>query len=125
KKVARSHGDNTIILSSQYGSEDESVPSPVRQCLMASGLALTVFALIAIAWTQFGGVRDFDESIAERLNGWARSSTWVPETFLAITYLGSARFLIGLSIVVIGCLLILRRWRLAIAVCGTQLISVA
>jgi len=91
---------------------------------MGSGLALIAFALIAIAWTQFGQVRDFDESLAERLNAWARSSTWIPETFVTITYLGSARFLIGLSIVVLGCLLVLRRWRLAIAVCGTQLISV-
>jgi undecaprenyl-diphosphatase len=92
---------------------------------MASGLALTAFALIAIAWTQFGIVRDFDQWVAERLNSAAQSAQWIPDSFLAITYFGSARFLIGLSIVVLGCLLILRRWRLAIAVCGTQLISVA
>jgi undecaprenyl-diphosphatase len=100
------------------------VPPRIRRCLLASELSLALFALIALAWTQIAAVRDFDQTVAERLNTAAQSAQWIPDFFLAITYLGSARFLFGLSIVVLGCLLILRRWRLAIAVCGTQLISV-
>jgi membrane-associated phospholipid phosphatase len=100
------------------------VPLRVRRCLTASGLTFVAFALIAMAWTQFVAVRDLDEWVAERLNACASSSALIRDTFLGVTYLGSARFLIGLSITVAALLLLLGRWRLAIAYCGTQLIAV-
>jgi membrane-associated phospholipid phosphatase len=107
-----------------HSIEAEMLAPAVRRSLLCSGLTLVVFGAIAAGVTSLPAVSHVDEIVDARLNEQAASSPAAVRFFLNVTYLGTSRFLIGLSIGVVVILLLYRQWRLAAAWAITQLISI-
>jgi undecaprenyl-diphosphatase len=95
----------------------------VRRQLVLSGAALVVFAVVAASWNWFPAVANLDRAIARNLHNHARESPATVEFFRGVTWLGTHRVLIGLSLAVMAILWLKGQWRLAAAWAIVQLIS--
>jgi undecaprenyl-diphosphatase len=98
--------------------------SHTRRQLALSGAALVIFAIVAASWNWFPAIANLDRSISRTLHNHAKESPATVEFFRGVTWLGTHRVLIVLSLAVIVILWLKGQWRLAAAWAIVQLISI-
>jgi len=100
------------------------MPAHVRRLLVVSGGSLVAFFLVVAAWQRLPGVTQLDEAVSSRLNAHAQASSTTVDLFLAVTFLGTSRCLIWMSVGIVAILLVLGHWRFSAAWTVTQLVSI-